>query len=200
MPHKDPDARRAYARDAAKRRRDAAALARSAEIQAWVDERPRLPETDLAYAAGMFEGEGTITIIESRNHLGNMTARCVVSLTNTDWQIIEFYNSRWPGAVQTRKREQLHHRQGWAWRIQGNPVLRFIADVRPHLRTDAEIAKFEIVERVQRMRRQGLRDPAVRAEVADLMGQIRHLNHRGVDPAWPAAKYGQPQPSWPNGE
>src|SRR5690242_14193138 len=54
----------------------------------------RPPDIELAWAAGMFEGEGTVTISAAGRH---GYTRPVVTLANTDRQVVDFFQARWPG-------------------------------------------------------------------------------------------------------
>lgn len=162
MPHKDPLVARTYAREQARRVRRVGHMAALESKRQWVEDRPRWPDIDLAWAAGMFEGEGTATISVTTNRVGNPSGRCVISLTSTDRQIIDFFHERWPASKIGTRHADPRHKLAWVWVLQGDMVLRFVADVSRFLRTDAERAKFEIVERAQWLRRKGNRDDAVK--------------------------------------
>jgi hypothetical protein len=180
MPHKDPDAKRAYMREWSRRqadkRRESAAAARLAAVEA----RPRWPDNDMSWAAGMFEGEGTMTIVYGgHSDKRVLYSRCIVTLTNTDREIIDFFVTHWPPAnnyVYERKRQKEHHRPAWVWRIGGDTVLNFIADVRPFLKTSDEQRKFDIVEECQLLRRRGQRRPEHVSRILALHDEIALLN------------------------
>src|SRR3990172_12809075 len=98
MPYKNPELRRING--AINTRRYRAKIAadrirlrnenRSAYLQPLRDDR--------IWAAGHFEGEGTVTI-SGASRRGY--TRPLVVLASTDFQVIEFFNERWPGTIRT---------------------------------------------------------------------------------------------------
>ena len=59
-----------------------------------------ITDKELAWAAGFFEGEGTVSIMRptKRNH-GSLC----VSIVNTEKHLFEFFQSRWGGAMREMK-------------------------------------------------------------------------------------------------
>lgn len=162
------------------RRERALAVRREAQ-RARVANRPGWPTTDLAWAAGMFEGEGTVTIQGSG---ARGYGRCLASLTSTDPEIIAFFQERWSGAL-TSFRRKPQHRLAQTWTVSGEPMIGFLLDIQPHLRTAAEHEKVALVLECQWQRRRGVKDPAYREAMMGYMHRIRTLNQRG-EPVVPA--------------
>lgn len=180
MPYADPTQRRLYTKEAQRRRRAVARAVRDDARRQRVADRPQWPAVDLAWAAGMFEGEGTATISVVTNRLGNPSGRCLISLTSTDPQIIEFFHSRWPASTISTRQPKPNHRIAQVWQLHGDRILPFIADITPYLRTDSEKAKFALVEEAQWLRRKGNKDQAVKDRLSTITSEIRQLNRRGV--------------------
>lgn len=176
MPFKDPVVRRERGRAASQRYRQKIVAARRAADEAGLAARTSPPREDLAWAAGCFEGEGTVTIVRG-GRLGY--SRGVVSLTNTDREIVDFYRARWGGTVAARKRQKAHYRQAWVWTIGGARMLPFLLDVVSHLRTSAERRKFELAIAAQRARWQGARHHGYAATMEAFRVEMSALNRKG---------------------
>lgn len=147
-----------------------------------VEERPAIEITDCAYAAGMFEGEGTATISTHRRKdgSGKLGYRCSVSVTSTDYEIIQFFQDRWPASsIYAPAPTSTNHSQKWVWGLHGNRILGFLADVEPFLQRQSMRRKFQVVREAQLLPRQGARDPKVMEKVVELTAEIRVLNRRG---------------------
>jgi len=133
--------------------------------QAFADARIVPTDADLAWGAGLFEGEGTITMHP------NGTPYVIVG--NTDHQVIDFFCRHWPGCVTVHNPANVNQnaREAWDWRIGGWKALLFLREMRPHFRTDRVIGKTVLV-----LDAGGLPHAQRREHVA----RIRVLNRRGL--------------------
>jgi hypothetical protein len=90
-----------------------------------------MSELELAWAAGLFEGEGTISINKAHTkHLS--TLRCMVG--NTDKEIVDFFLQRWGGHWHEVMASG-NKRTAWKWSVAATKAAKFIADIAPYLRT-----------------------------------------------------------------
>jgi hypothetical protein len=149
-------------------------------------ERPRsapivrlaVPVEDAAWAAGFFEGEGSVRI-------GKATTRTLGSLccsvVNTDKECIDFFQRRWPAHVRPATGLRPGQRPAWIWVATARHAAAFLAEIQPHLRT----------ERVRRKVRLGLdyqaqktlgghQGPEYRAAQQRYYLEMKTLNRRGV--------------------
>lgn len=145
-----------------------------------IAQRTRPPLRDRAWAAGHFEGEGTITITTG----GRRAYTCPrVILSSTDRSMIDFLQARWPGTLRRYVPRGKEHKVKLAhiWTLQSCDACEgFLLDILPHLvsarvRTKAELLIEEIRDRV-RFDRSPERKDRLRERVA----RIRRLNMRGV--------------------
>lgn len=87
-----------------------------------------MTKADIAWAAGLFEGEGSISIqpVTQRNC-------CVldVCVTNTDLDVLHFLRDRWGGPVRPRKPGSARHRQPYRWRLVSNQAAVFLRAIEP---------------------------------------------------------------------
>lgn len=180
MPHKDPEVRRIYTRNAMRRRRAAerAVFEKKREVRRAA--RFRHPRIDLAWAAGMFEGEGTVTVV-SAGRKSKIGSRCLVSLTSTDREIVAFFDHRWPGVIYTKKPAKPQHKIAWTWTLNNSEAIaNFLDDLRPFLQTAAEREKFDVVTPCALARRRGAKNPEYGKAMRAAHQTMRRLNMRGT--------------------
>lgn len=101
---------------------------------------------DLAYCAGLFDGDGCITI--SRQHLAGRkhpTYRLALSLVQNCINTVSHFQSRLaqPACLVKVKRTSQHNRQVWDLRFDGRHALHVLALLEPYLvrkRIEAQVA------------------------------------------------------------
>jgi len=97
-----------------------------------------MKKTDLAYIAGIFDGEGCITFQKSKSHPQSV----FVELTNTnEWIVRQFYF--WFGGSFRNWQSQPHWKVTWRWVAQGEGGVKFLELILPYLklkRPQAELA------------------------------------------------------------
>jgi hypothetical protein len=90
------------------------------------------PDIELAWAAGLFEGEGTVRINKvTGQNLGNLC----VSVVSTDRQIAEFFHDRWRGYMKTTPLASPRHSRALVWVIASRKAAAFLKQIRPFLVT-----------------------------------------------------------------
>jgi hypothetical protein len=138
---------------------------------------------NLPWAAGLFEGEGTITI--AKRSL-DMTYRIVVIVGNTDRQIIRFFQTRWPGWVQPAYGERPGRKPSWCWTVAGPAAVDFITEILPYLITSRVRQKARLAllfRKNQSRRKRDWNKSSYKPIQARLYARMRVLNKRGVDRA-----------------
>mgnify|MGYP001608779721 CR=1 FL=1 len=88
-----------------------------------------LTETEKAYLAGLFDGEGTVGYY-LKKAIGYHRAQ--IAIYNSDPRIMEWIRSRIPfGNIVTNK---ISRHRGWAWMVTSNAqVTEFLVTIRPYL-------------------------------------------------------------------
>lgn len=88
---------------------------------------------DLAFAAGLMEGEGTVRInaATARNK-----GALIVSCVNTDRQLIDFLNDRWPGYCKPATGLRENQRPATVWTIAARQALAFLDEIEPFVVSD----------------------------------------------------------------
>lgn len=90
---------------------------------------------DSLYAAGFFDGEGSIHVTR-RKQPNSIATR----LTNTNRDICYLYSEKWGGSVQEIKSENPRHKTIYRWGLHGHNAKQFLLDIKPH-----SIVKIELV-------------------------------------------------------
>lgn len=135
-------------------------------------------ELQIAYLAGIIDGEGTITIHRHRQHnrpTYQMRPRLIVS--NTNRLLLGELQRRHGGTVITnnqRKKHKPHHKDVYLWRVCGTDELfALIQKLRPHLIVKGALAEvmLKYLASRQQARREALeartrQPPYSKAEIA----------------------------------
>lgn len=82
------------------------------------------------YAAGLIDGEGTITL--TRLHKNAMRAP-VVSFSSTSFELISYFRDNYGGTIITKKVYSQSHTPSWEWRLTYNKALAFIERINPYI-------------------------------------------------------------------
>src|SRR5579872_6608356 len=94
----------------------------------------KIKSSELAWMAGVFEGEGSIRI---NGVYSNSWACLICDLVSTDAQMVEPFQRYWPGHYkQYVKHRQANRKDFWRWRIAAVRAESFLMTIQPHFRTD----------------------------------------------------------------
>lgn len=103
---------------------------------------------DVSYAAGFFDGEGSIAVIQNRTR-GEKIKRgipgkiylkysLVVAISNTAKDVLDSFSQKWGGNVYQQKKTTKQAKQCFVWRLNGKHAKPFLEDVFPFLRVKHE--------------------------------------------------------------
>jgi len=162
-----------------------------------------IPETDLAWAAGFFDGEGCVTVAadgKPRRRLRRTSYRLHITVSNTKLAPLERFKTLFGGAVYQQRQngekaglavDSAGRKASYFWMIPGRAAQRVLASLLPYLCTRHEQAAaalaFPIVGRTGNV---GL-PSHIAAGQAAIYHELRRLNKRGPEPyAMPAAATG----------
>jgi len=87
----------------------------------------------LAYLAGFFDGEGCITIIKGKNHMGNVQYSLRAIVSNTNDYVLQMYEFSFGGRIQKRKYKKPGWRDCYAWELSSTRAYEFLKCVYPYL-------------------------------------------------------------------
>ena len=90
---------------------------------------------EAAYVAGLFDGEGSVSIASARAQHGTFPQYWLfLNITNTDEGLIAYLRERFGGFVTSARQRQAHHRPCWKWTLQSEKAVEFLRLIRPHVR------------------------------------------------------------------
>jgi hypothetical protein len=154
------------------------ALRREEKRKDWTRE---FSDRELSWAAGLFEGEGTVTI--ATGGASRLYTRLVVTLSSTDEEIVAFFQDRWPGTITTRLPPG-NTRMAYTWFLSAWRAQVFIEQVLPFVVTTRVRAKMELAIEAQSTKQQGTRKNCIqyREEQETFRLRMKALNKRGAAP------------------
>jgi hypothetical protein len=150
---------------------------------------PSMTPRELSWAAGLFEGEGTIRInCATARNLGHL----ICSVVNTDREVVEYFQSRWPAYMKPATGlDPTRQRPSWVRLAPANkaetaepkPGLNFLRDIGPYLVTRRVRHKAAVGLHFQRGKHRPQhiqRSDAYHQEQWEAFIYMRTLNSRGV--------------------
>lgn len=104
-------------------------------------------ETDLAWAAGIIDGEGHIGLYLSRTNTGNCYV-LKVAVVNTNLKMLERLKSIFNGgSINVRIKKQSHHKQQWCYYACSKKAERVLQSVLPYLVAKSDQAELGLLSR-----------------------------------------------------
>ena len=129
--------------------------------------------TDLAWAAGFFEGDGSIGI-----RPGGLSFAC--SVTATDMDTINFFQERWPGYVK-RVSGGIFWQPAKAWTVQAIKAVAFLRDILPYVQADRTRTRIDLALEFQAQKRhRSQQDAGYAARQLEYHAAMKQLNLRGA--------------------
>lgn len=136
-------------------------------------------EADLAYMAGIVDGEGTIGARRRTNSKGRVYIDFSLSVANTDKRLIDWIQDRFPAGVDLREQRQSdRHKPLYRWTTNGRKGEEYITAIRPYLVIKAEQADTYVALRATIGGGEAL-SAEVLSEREILVSRLRDLNRRG---------------------
>lgn len=137
---------------------------------------------DRIWAAGFFEGEGTVTISRSGGKKRSHLTRLLVTTANTTEEFILFLRERWGGSTRKRKPQTKRSRPAFEWTLGGGQAIFFLRDIEPYIKACRNIDRLKIAFESEELRRsRGQRGSETRSKLHGLLEAMRVLNKRGVE-------------------
>jgi hypothetical protein len=96
-----------------------------------------------AYAAGLIDGEGTITL--SRNNRSDEYRAPVVSMTSTTRELVDVLQHRYGGSVRRHRTYKPQHADSYIWSVRHDRALEMVACIAPYLRVPTKIHRARLL-------------------------------------------------------
>lgn len=139
-----------------------------------------LDAVELSWAAGIFEGEGCVSIAVRNS---DETYRLVCVIGSTDREMVEFFHVRWGGWLQPGYGHRGNRKPSWSWTATASWAEKFLNDVRPYLRLPRIQAKVELALQFRTRQSRSAhvyKARGYKAAQREIYHQMRGLNRRGA--------------------
>lgn len=87
-----------------------------------------IPKTVLAYLAGLFDGEGSISI---GNRSPSFSLR--IRITNTNLEVLEWVTELYGGNIRRKNRVRPHHKACWEWILRDRKAAQALTQFYPFM-------------------------------------------------------------------
>jgi hypothetical protein len=131
---------------------------------------PPSADPEDAFAAGLIEGEGSLTI--TKNSKGFCSARIEIGMTKPALPILQWIAERYGGKVSKSREATERWAEAWRWRLMGKAASQLAESMRPLLCVKAGQA--DLLAALARVPRRS-------TEADRLKEQIHRLNRKGPD-------------------
>jgi hypothetical protein len=137
-----------------------------------------LSETDLAYFAGFFDGEGCVTIGRGvTQYKGRIGHWVLVQVTNTDPRPIQALHDAFAGHMFRDDRRRGNERPCYRWQANSRVACRFLEAIRPYSRIKAEQIDVALAfQETLRWRRRTTETIAERDTFAAKLKLLKHVS------------------------
>ena len=99
-------------------------------------------DTELAYAAGLFDGEGSISLVRQKN---NRSHSPQVAVASNDYEVLEWFQKRFGGSIVTKQPRMPTHSVSYDWRLTDRRALTFLQLIRPYLVIERKIRRIDLL-------------------------------------------------------
>ena len=104
-----------------------------------------LPVSDIAYLAGLLDGEGSICILKRKNSSGNLQYWLEVSIGNTHRGVLDWVHQTFGGHISDNaERYTPRNHQTWRWRVSSEKACQILEMLLPFLHIKKQQATLAI--------------------------------------------------------
>ena len=96
----------------------------------------------LAYAAGLFDGEGSVSLVRHKN---NRTHSPQVAVASVDYEVVRWCQECFGGSIVTKQPRKLNHSVSYDWRLTDRRALTFLRLIRPYLVIKRKIRRVDLL-------------------------------------------------------
>lgn len=137
-------------------------------------------DEEVAYLAGLIDGEGHINIrrMKPAKETHNPTHSVRVTVTNTDEKMIDWLVDTVGGSKHLREREEENWSDSWNWEVYGDNAEQLLDAVRPYLVTKRTHADLGIMLQGTKQQGKPLTDKTLKLRDS-IYYNLKRLNSRG---------------------
>lgn len=132
----------------------------------------------LAYTAGIIDGEGCISIIKNTTYRHKLCRFYLsVSVGNTNEWLILWLKDAYGGSIVQTPPKKVQHKPVLSWRVSGKLAIEFLELIAPYLQLKKLQA--EVAIKFQKRKKSGFKPNMVLEEADHIL--MASLNKRGVE-------------------
>ena len=138
-----------------------------------------LAPPDCAWAAGFFEGEGSVAFRPARHGCGKL----LVEISQVDPVPLHHLKSIWGGQVYSKRRKAGSNWRDFSrWMVVSRDAMTFLVDISPYIIRPMIRSRISLAVAFQREKAVGggSRSAAYRLRMQTFMQQMAELNRRGL--------------------
>lgn len=94
--------------------------------------------SDLAYCAGLFDGEGCISLCKDNNSV----YRLYIKISSTDYSLLEWVQEHFGGSIYRERKGTEKRKESWGWNCKINDHIIFLFSILPF----TKIKRLQIIE------------------------------------------------------
>jgi hypothetical protein len=99
-------------------------------------------DTELACAAGLFDGESSISLVRQKN---NRSPSPQVAVASNDHEVLAWFQERFGGSIVTKQPRKSTHSVSYDWRLTDRRALAFLKLIRPYLVIKRKIRRIDLL-------------------------------------------------------
>ena len=99
-------------------------------------------EAEIAYTAGLFDGEGSITLTPIRS---TRFPSPQVAVASNDREVLEWLKAQFGGSISTKQPRRPTHSVSYDWRLTDRRALGFLRQIRPYLKIQRKIKRVDLL-------------------------------------------------------
>lgn len=103
--------------------------------------------TDLAWAAGIIDGEGCVHILRNKHYVPSVSYILRVTVVNTDPRMLRKLQDFFGGNIMELAPRDVRHKRQWVWQVNSARAQRVLEQVRPYLVIKGEQADIGLLAR-----------------------------------------------------
>ena len=84
--------------------------------------------SDLAYCAGLFDGEGCVTLSKD----GDTNYRLRLKITSTDYAVLTWLQEHFGGSINLSRKESEYNKEAWDWVCKVEDQVVFLFGILPY--------------------------------------------------------------------
>jgi hypothetical protein len=101
-----------------------------------------MDDIEIAYAAGLFDGEGSISLVSQRS---NRSHSPQVAVASNDHEVLLWLRKRWGGSIVTKQPRKATHSISYDWRLTDRRALTFLRSIRPFLVIERKMRRIDLL-------------------------------------------------------